>query len=79
MFRKGVKKREQVRVPKDKQEIRDARTPASSVRTSLAAARVWNPLRLWAVPGRLSQSNLQLLDSGRGFPGGSVVKNLHAI
>ena len=79
MFRKGVKKREQVRVPKDKQEIRDARTPASSVRTSLAAARAWNPLRFWAVLDRLSQSNQQLLDSGRGFPADSVVKNLRAM
>ena len=68
-----------MRVPKDKQEISDARTPASSVRTSLAAAGAWNPLRFWAVLGRLSQSNLQLLDSGRGFPADLVVKNLRAM
>ena len=79
MFRKQIRKREQVRVPNDKQEIRDARTPASSVRTSLAAAGAWNPLRFWAGLGCLSQSNLQLPGSGRGFPSGSVVNNLHAI
>ena len=79
MFRKQIRKREQVRVPNDKQEIRDARTPASSVRTSLGAAGAWNPLRFWAGFGCLSQSNLQLPGSGRGFPSGSVVNNLRAI